>query len=232
MTEILQQQLASQVQKFYNNINFPGKYTVDDLLDYGDPIENKFLAFIEKHIQNCDLVLDAGCGTGLTTNLFAVRNDDCNFVGVDFSLSITYAKDFAKKHSIHNVDFKKQDLVKYKSLKKFDAIICQGVLHHIPDINMAIDNMKSLLNDDGKIILGLYHPMGKLLKKIVKINYKSDILYKDQEQHPYETAWTKNDVAQRFPDFTVVDQYPKSFIGLRSFLDSTNGGLCMYVLKK
>ena len=232
MTKILQQKKAKQVKNFYNNINFPGAYTINALLDYGYPIENKFLAFIEKHIKNCNLILDAGCGTGLTTNLFALRNRSSHFVGIDFSSSINYAKTFAAKNSIDNVEFEKQDIIKYNTQNKFDVVVCQGVLHHIPDVSNAVENIVQLLNHDGKIIIGLYHPMGKILKKITKINYKSKILYQDQENHPYETTWTKSKIMEQFKNFNIVDQYPKSFVGLRSLLDSKNGGLCMYVLEK
>jgi hypothetical protein len=52
----------------------------------------------------------------------------------------------------------------------------------------------------GKLILGVYHPWGKLVKKLFNINYKNNILYQDQECHPYETAFTISQVKKLFPN--------------------------------
>lgn len=223
---------AKQVKFFYDNLKFPGNYTLSQLENYRYPIENQFLAFLENNLTNAKNVLDLGCGTGLVTNLFALRNKSINFTGIDFSTSIDFAKKFSKSHSIKNIHFEKCDILSYKANKKFDIVLCQGVLHHIPDIDNAVENIKKLVSDDGKIILGLYHPMGKFLKKIIKINYDNNMLYKDQELHPYETAFTKRSVKKLFKNYTVTSTYPKKFASLHGLLHSKNGGLCIYTLQK
>ena len=42
--------MTQQIKQFYNCIGFPGKYTIDQLLKYGDPIENPYLHIIESQI--------------------------------------------------------------------------------------------------------------------------------------------------------------------------------------
>jgi len=125
--------MTQQIKQFYNCIGFPGKYTIDQLRQYGNPIENPYLRIIESQIANNQLILDAGCGTGLTTNLFSLRHPDCEFVGVDFANSIDQAKIFCETNNIKNVKFVKQDLIDIKFDKSFDIVICQGVLHHVPE---------------------------------------------------------------------------------------------------
>lgn len=221
------------IKKFYDLNQFPGSYTIDNLLAYGTPIENKYLSLIEKYIGPNQTVLDAGCGTGLISNLFALRNLSSRFVGVDFANSIDYADKFAKINGIKNVKFIKKDLLKYTNNKKFDMVICQGVLHHIVDYKTALNNLLSLIKPGGRMILGLYHPGGKWLKKFIKINYNSEILYKDQELNPMELSFTKKQLEELIPNWKIVSASP-SFLGslyIPAVFNSSNGGLVVYVLE-
>lgn len=225
-------EIATQVKHFYDDINFPGRYSLQQLYNYKELIENPILAYIEKNTKDAKNVLDVGCGTGLIANLLALRNKSLSITGIDFSKSVHYAKEFSDINNINNVNFKKSDILTYKSQTKFDVLICQGVLHHIPDLDNAIKNIDKLIADDGVIILGLYHPMGKVMKKIIKINYRNEILYKDQELHPYEVGYTKKEVKKLFKNFVMVNHYPKRFLNLHSLLTSRNGGLCVYTLRR
>lgn len=205
------------------------------MLQYKEPIQNKYLRYIEQQVTSYKpkKVLDLGCGTGLVTNLLGIRNKSVEFTGIDFSYnSINFAKNFAEIHHLTNVNFQYENILTYSNQERYDIILCQGVLHHIKDIQQAKENIDLLLNDDGWIILGLYHPAGKVMKKIVTINYKSRLLYHDQENNPYETNWTSKKVEREFSKFEIIKKYPKTLIGLRSLINSRNGGLCMYTLRK
>ena len=169
-----------EIQQFYNQNQFPGMYTIEDFNNYGDDIENPYLNIIDKHLGDDITVLDAGCGTGLITNLFAYRRPTNKFVAVDFADSIDYARQFSKTNNINNTKFIKQNLLEHTSKKQFDVVICQGGLHHIPDWHTAFNQLKTLVKPNGKLILGLYHPWGKIFKKFLKIDYKNNVLYKDQ----------------------------------------------------
>ena len=147
-----------EICEFYNKIAFPGKYTKDDLDYYQDGISNVYLKGIDNHLADSGQVLDIGAGTGLITNLFAQRRPKCSFTAVDISQSVNYGKEFAKKQKITNTNWIQKNFLDYNTTKKFDTIICQGVLHHIPDWKLATEKIKKLLKPNGVLLLGVYHP--------------------------------------------------------------------------
>ena len=225
----------NDVKLFYDKLQFPGHYTLSGL-SYHDPnIRNPYLKIINRHLSNNMSVLDVGCGTGLIANLFARKYPKSKFVGIDFANSIDYAQQFAQTHLISNAQFIKQDISQHKFAETYDVIICQGVLHHIPDYQNAAKLLVSALRPGGKLILGLYHPWGKIAKKIFNINYKNDILFQDQELHPYETTFNLAQVKLLFPNLKLVDAFPTMINTLNriyALVNSRNGGLTVYILEK
>jgi 2-polyprenyl-3-methyl-5-hydroxy-6-metoxy-1,4-benzoquinol methylase len=224
-----------EIQQFYNQNQFPGIYTIEDFNSYGDNIENPYLRIIDKHLGDNTTVLDAGCGTGLITNLFAYRYPTNKFVAVDFADGIDYAQQFGKTNNINNAKFIRQDLLEYTSTKQFDVVICQGVLHHIPDWHTAIAKLKTLVKPGGKLILGLYHPWGKIAKKFFNINYGNTVLYKDQELVPYELSFSVAEVKNMTQGFNLIDFAPTrtlDSIEISALFNYRNGGLVTYILKK
>ena len=206
----------NSVKQFYDQLQFPGTYTIAGL-DYHSPkIRNPYLKTIDHHLRDGISVLDAGCGTGLISNLFARKYPGSQFVGIDFADSVDYATQFALTHDISNIEFS------------------QGGLHHIPDHAHAADNLTVSIRPGVKLMLGVYHPWGKLVKKLFNIDYKNDILYQDQECHPYETAFTISQVKKLFPNLKLLSKYPSINItvGLKAITNYRNGGLTIYILEK
>jgi 2-polyprenyl-3-methyl-5-hydroxy-6-metoxy-1,4-benzoquinol methylase len=183
------------------------------------------------HGQN---VLDAGCGTGLISNVFATRFDS-QFVAIDISDSIQFGKKYAKENNIKNIKWNQQDLVSFQSKEKFDVIICQGVLHHIPEYELALENLKMMLKPNGILLLGVYNPFGKFLKKYINIRYHSEILYKDQEQNPFELSFTSGQVKQLCNDMQLLSCVPaifdRYFSNIINIFNSQNGGLVLYAFR-
>ena len=226
--------LEQEVKKFYNTNQFPGKYALEDLLRYETPITNIYLNLIDRNIIPNSNILDAGCGTGLISNLLAIRHPTCNITGIDFSAAINYGKNFSIHHNISNVNFFQSNILSIDSKKEYDVIVCQGVLHHIPEYMLALTKLHLALKPGGRILLGLYHPVGKLLKKVFSLKYNSKVLYIDQEKNPYELSFTKNKVLEMHKGFRLIDAQPQRFgsIALAALEHSTNGGLITYVLEK
>ena len=226
--------MTTSVSNFYSRLAFPGYYKLDQLTNYGTPIENRYLELINSKLGSGLTVLDAGCGTGLTTNLFAIRNPDSRFVGVDFSDSVKWAANFAQTNNITNAEFKHCDLTEYSATAEFDRVICQGVLHHIPNWIQAIANLRNAVKPDGLLILGLYHPAGKLLKRFVNINYNSSILHTDQENNPFELSFSLSEVIAMTPGFKLLSAAPHILnnITIPAFFNYKNGGLTLYTLKR
>ena len=223
------------VRNFYNDLKFPGYYSMEDFEFYNvEGIHNIYLREIDNNLAHGLEILDVGCGTGFVSNLFASIYKS-NFTAVDFADSIDYAENFSKQNQINNVDWIKQDFLKFIEHKQYDIIICCGVLHHMPEYQTALDKMKSMLKPGGKLLLGLYNPWGKFLKKFCQLNYHNDTLYRDQEHNPFELSFSYKQVLQLCDDLkfnTVNPSYCNKFVDLRALFNSYNGGLALYVFEK
>ena len=226
---------SSDIKKFYDHVQFPGRYSSKELSYHIPKVRNNFLQLIETHLTNAETILDIGCGTGLVSNLFAIKNPDKKFVALDFSDAVDYGLKFAQTQKINNISYIKQDFVTYHDTQKYDVVICQGVLHHIPDYELALEKMQQLVKPGGKLVLGLYHPLGKILKKFINLNYKSTVLELDQESNPFEISFTQTKVKSLLPRETLIDCYPKNPLltfALHPIANSLNGGLITYVFQK
>jgi 2-polyprenyl-3-methyl-5-hydroxy-6-metoxy-1,4-benzoquinol methylase len=227
--------VTEAIKEFYSRINFPGRYTWEDLKFYKEQgIHNIYLKEIDAVMSDGIDVLDVGCGTGLVSNIFADKYK-CNITAVDFSDSIDYARKFAKDNRVKNVQWVKEDFLKFETKKQYDVIICCGVLHHIPEYEQALDKMKSLLKPNGRLVLAVYNKYGKILKRLVNINYNSDILYQDQENNPFELSFTHAQVLTMCDNLVFHSVNPSiadRLVNLLAWFNSSNGGLALYVFSK
>jgi 2-polyprenyl-3-methyl-5-hydroxy-6-metoxy-1,4-benzoquinol methylase len=225
---------SQEIKEFYSRLHFPGRYTIEDLKFYEEQgIHNIYLREINNYLNDDIEVLDVGCGTGLVSNLFAMKYNS-NFTSIDFSDSVDYAKDFAYKNEIKNVTWIKDDFLNFSTDKKFDVIICCGVLHHIPEHEQALVKMKSMLKEDGILILAVYNRYGKILKRYFKIKYYNEVLYQDQENNPFELSFTHKEVVSMCRDLkfeAVTPGLANSLVDFRALFNSINGGLALYVFR-
>lgn len=221
------------IKDFYSDLHFPGRYTQQDLKFY--EIEgvniNVYLNEIDRSMANGLEVLDVGCGTGLVSNTFATLYPGSHFTGIDFSDSINYAKEIARDLRIKNTKWIKEDFLEVTLEKKYDVVICCGVLHHIPQYEKALEKLKQCLTPGGTLMLALYNPLGKILKHIKKINYNSPTLFEDQENNPFELSFTKQAVLNMCSDLTfhrVEPSWGNHFVNFLALFNSSNGGLAIY----
>jgi ubiquinone/menaquinone biosynthesis C-methylase UbiE len=228
--------MKETIKKFYSELQFPGQYTWEDLNFYDEQgIHNIYLKEIDAVMQQNINVLDVGCGTGLVSNLFAKKNPNNKFVSLDFSDSIEYGKKFAQTNGIKNITWIKKDFLEFETKEKFDLIICCGVLHHIPQYSQALQKIKDLLAPGGKLILAVYNTNGKLLKRLIDINYHSPILYEDQENNPFELSFRHRCVLKMCQDLefnSVSPSWANKFVDFLALFNSQNGGLALYVFTK
>lgn len=221
-----------KVKKFYSKLQFPGPYTINDLEFYFDEIYNKYLKIYDSAIGNSKSVLDVGCGSGFILNLLALRHPTVHFDAIDFGDGIDYAWRFAQKNKIKNIKFHKQDFLKWKTNKKFDLVISNGVVHHIPEYEKAIEKIKVLSAD--KIAIGVYNTYGKVYKKLFPVEYVNDILYIDQEKCPFEISFTDKQFKKYFKEYQLVQTVPgykNHFVDFYNLFNYANGGLTVYVFK-
>lgn len=73
-----------------------------------------------------ETVLDVGAGIGLWRDWIAKHEPEIKYTGTEFSAAM------CKKHG-----FKQCDIARWRDRKKYDLIICQGVLQYVPDPDVA-----------------------------------------------------------------------------------------------
>jgi hypothetical protein len=71
-------------------------------------------------------VLDVGAGVGLWKRWIQKNTKGLDYLGTEVSLSM------CKKHG-----FEHRDIARWRDRKKYDLIVCQGVLQYLPDPDVA-----------------------------------------------------------------------------------------------
>jgi len=114
---------------------------------YGDPKTRVYSA--QEHVALADYVfsfakwnqleihrvLDVGAGIGLWKHLIERRYPDIDYTGTELSAAMCQAH-----------GYKKIDIARWRDRKKYDLIICQGVLQYLPnaDVAPAIANIAAM----------------------------------------------------------------------------------------
>lgn len=120
----------------------------DDLITHDEPFLYPYLLLVKKYVPEGSLILDAGCGTGLSTRL--LQKEGYRTCGVDISpLFLTVEKQSHPTTQLlsgNALGLPFQD-------NTFDSICAFEFIEHIPDIPALIDEMHRILKPGGWIIL-------------------------------------------------------------------------------
>jgi len=85
---------------------------------------------VEKHLPKKGVVVDLGCGYGITSLYFALKEPQRTVIGFDKNQSrITKANECLQ---VPNLSFKCQDFNQDTAVSECDAIVLYDFLHHIP----------------------------------------------------------------------------------------------------
>ena len=250
------------VADFYHKIQFPGHYTQKEVIKktngffLEDFLTLDYLPFKGK-------ILEAGCGTGYTTHVIANVRRDIQITGTDFSKgSLEFATNFSKESNYQNIKFQWMDLRNIDlSEKDFDMLICSGVLHHIENPRPIFKNLCKLVKKNGTVIIGLYHPWGRLSthvrQKIFKITggkgrwidtrirtedwteERKITWYRDQYEHPHEEDYSHKTLKKWFEEEGIslvgsIPEYNNSDLAYNLYMwtrTGSQGGLYIFVGK-
>jgi len=218
--------IGNVVSTFYNRTPFPD-YDInrfnsrEDLKTHAD----RFAKILDRSIPSNASILDVGTGTGQLSAYLSLRRK--NVFGIDFSdSSLDKAKLLKKKLQLDTLHLKKVDITNKAEIdaigKTFDYVLCLGVLHHTADAYRSFQNITTLLNEKGKIAVGLYNRYGrvalhmrkfmlrfkkeeKAMKQYLPMQLKhmedTEKLrgwWNDQYKHPHETTHTVGEVLRWF----------------------------------
>jgi len=95
-------------------------------------------------------ILEIGCGAGRFTEYLAPLSNIC--VSTDLSSAIYY--NVAKNSK--NLFLVKADFLKLNSKKKFDVVICRGVLQHTPNPLQSILKLYEFIDKKGIVFFDIY----------------------------------------------------------------------------
>jgi SAM-dependent methyltransferase len=165
-------------------------------------------------------VLEVGCGTGQLSNFLGVS---CRrVIGADMCLnSLGLAERFRREHRLARVRFAQMNLFKPCFRQgQFDAVLCNGVLHHTGDPRGGFEGLVPLLKPGGHIIVGLYNRYGRLMNGVRRRLFalsggrgqaldpylrearlspeKRRAWFEDQYRHPHESTHTIGEVLDWF----------------------------------
>lgn len=124
-----------------------------------DSPKNVFLAnlvcqTVEKQIDllSDKKILDFGGGTGLLTLPLAKQAKSVTLVDISEKM-LDQARLKAEQQDIKNIQFLEQDLLEKPLEKEFDLIIVCRVLHHMPDVDVALSLFHQYLREDGQLLI-------------------------------------------------------------------------------
>jgi ubiquinone/menaquinone biosynthesis C-methylase UbiE len=102
-------------------------------------------------------VLDAGCGTGIFSIIFANKGAG-HVTGIDISEgSLQTARSLKQKFELNNTEFQKQDMLALPFADaSFDIVWAWGTVHHTTDPFKAIEELIRVLKPSGSILLAVY----------------------------------------------------------------------------
>ncbi len=224
------------VREFYEENPFPN---YDDF-DSSASLQEKgrrgvFARLLDEQIPRGAFVLEVGCGTGQLTNFLGIHWNRQVF-GSDLCLnSLHIANSFRTRCQIPNSGFLEMNLFNPAFQEQsFDIVICNGVLHHTSDPVGGFESIGRLVKPKGKIIIGLYNPIGRLTTDFRRILFRisgdrlrfldghmrkksynetrKQAWFMDQYKHPVESKHSFDEVLRWFDQkgFEFLISIPKT----------------------
>jgi SAM-dependent methyltransferase len=107
-------------------------------------------------------ILVAGCGTSQAA-VHALREPGARITAIDISeTSLRHTRELQHKYGLRNLELHRLAIEDVGELsRRFDQIVCTGVLHHLPDPDIGLRSLRSVLVPDGAMHLMVYAVYGR-----------------------------------------------------------------------
>lgn len=160
--------IRDAVQAFYDQHPYPPP--VDDLEGYrrrwqddGRRRADFHLHWPAKAYRTDVQVLVAGCGTSQAAK-HALRQPASHVVGIDLSAtSVRRSEALKRKYSLANLEVYQLPVERAGELgRRFDKVVCTGVLHHLPAPMEGLRALRAVLQPDGAMHLMVYAAYGRI----------------------------------------------------------------------
>ena len=117
----------------------------------------------QKHTTDNIRILDAGCGSGVSTEYLVHLNPEATVIGIDLSEgTLAVAKERCQRSGATRVEFHHLSLFDTDQLEgEFDLINSVGVLHHTSDPIRGIQALANKLAPGGLLHIFVYGELGR-----------------------------------------------------------------------
>jgi len=155
------------VRDFYDRYPYPRP--VDSLEHYRRLWQDRqrrradyHLFWPDKPYREDHSILIAGCGTSQAAK-HAMRWPEARVTGIDFSAtSVRCTDELKQEYNLDNLQLHQLPIDRVGELgASFDQIVCTGVLHHLPDPDVGLRALRTVLKPDGAMHLMVYAPYGR-----------------------------------------------------------------------
>jgi SAM-dependent methyltransferase len=159
--------MLDEVRAFYERHPYPALVT--DLSGYrerwdrGQRRQAAFHLLWPEEPYRDDLdVLVAGCGTSQAAK-HAMREPTTRVTAIDLSeSSLKHTQKLKDKYALDNLELHQLNLEQVGTLgRRFDKIVCTGVLHHLPDPDSGLRALRTVLKPGGAMHLMVYASYGR-----------------------------------------------------------------------
>ncbi|HLT92395.1 MAG TPA: class I SAM-dependent methyltransferase [Woeseiaceae bacterium] len=159
------EEITAAVRRFYERHPYPPPIASLDRERWNDPLRQRasyHLLWPADSFRDDRSVLVAGCGTSQAAK-YAIRWPHARVTGIDVSRgSIERTAELGQKYGLANLELAELPVERAAGLgRRFDHIVCTGVLHHLPDPDAALQALHDALEPHGALHLMVYAPYGR-----------------------------------------------------------------------
>ena len=178
------------------------------------------LPFLDIESMKGKTVLEIGLGSGFTLQRIAKVAEKC--YGLDISAKTIELNEKRKKYYKFECELLNASATSIPLPdNSVDIVVSIGCLHHIPDIQKAIDEIYRVLKPGG-VFKGMVYNRNSyrflVYRRIQKYWRKKDVQQfvskkYDGEENPYGMVYSKTDVTRLFNKFSSVKFKVENFVG-------------------
>jgi SAM-dependent methyltransferase len=158
---------ADEVEAFYDDHPYPPPVASLDRYreSWSDPdrLRDEYHLMWPKAAYRDDLeILIAGCGTSQAAK-HALRQPAARVAGIDSSAtSLRHTRELKRRYDLKNLEIHQLPIERVQELgRRFDKIVCTGVLHHLADPDTGLRDLRAVLKPDGAMYLMVYATYGR-----------------------------------------------------------------------